>query len=408
MRFAHLADCHIGSWRDPKLREISTKAFIKAIDSCVAGKVDFILISGDLFNTSLPSIDLLKEATTKLKELQELGIPVYIIAGSHDFSPSGKTMLDVLEKAGLLVNVAKGEVQENTLKLNFTVDKKTGAKITGLLGKKGSLEKEYYEALDKEELEKEEGYKIFLFHSALTEFKPEDLKDIESHPLSLLPRNFDYYAGGHVHYIFDKEEKDYGKIVFPGPLFPNNFKELEDLERGGFYFVEVDSNGKTKTEYQPIQIHNVLKINIDADHKAPEQIEEEIKEQIKGKELNNTIVTIRVKGILGSGKSSDINWKEIFQLIYDKSAYFVMKNTNALNTKEFEEIKIQASSVEEIENKLIKEHLQQVKVAGYSAEEEEKLTKQLIGALSLERGEGETVSSFQARVKEKVNSVLKF
>ena len=75
-----------------------------------------------------------------------------------------------------------------------------------MLGKKGSLEKEYYQALDKENLEKETGYKIFLFHSALTEFKPEELKDIESHPLSLLPKNFNYYAGGHVHYVFDKEE----------------------------------------------------------------------------------------------------------------------------------------------------------------------------------------------------------
>ncbi|MBW2978096.1 metallophosphoesterase [Candidatus Woesearchaeota archaeon] len=406
MLFAHLSDCHIGSWRDPKLRDISLKAFVKAIDACIDKKVDFILISGDLFNTSLPSIDLLKETTTKLKQLKDINIPVYTIAGSHDFSPSGKTMLDVLEKAGLITNVAKGEVQENKLKLNFTVDKKTGAKITGLLGKKGSLEKEYYQALDKENLESETGYKIFLFHSALTEFKPEALKDIESHPLSLLPKKFNYYAGGHVHYIFDKKEEDYGLITFPGPLFPNNFKELEDLERGGFYFVEVDENNKTKIEYQPIQIHNLFKINIDAEHKSPEQIEEEIKEEIKGKEFNNTIITIRVKGTLASGKPSDVNWKEIFQILYDKSAYFVMKNTNALTTEEFEEIKVQASSVEEIENKLIKEHLQQIKVAGYDAKQEEQLTKQLMETLSLEKEEGETVASFTSRIKDKVNSIL--
>jgi len=408
MRFAHIADCHIGSWRDPKLRDISTNAFIKAVDTCINKKVDFILISGDLFNTSLPSIDLLKEATIKLKELKDLNIPVYMVAGSHDFSPSGKTMLDVLEKAGLVFNVAKGDVIEDKLKLNFTVDKKTGAKITGMLGKKGSLEKEYYQALEKENLEKEEGYKIFLFHSALTEFKTEELKDIESHPLSLLPKKFNYYAGGHVHYIFDKEEKDYGLIAFPGPLFPNNFKELEDLERGGFYIAEV-KDGKTKIEYEPIQIHNVFKINIDAEHKTPEQVEDELLEKIKGKEFNNTIITIRVKGILASGRTSDINWKDIFQMLYDKSAYFVMKNTNSLETKEFEEIKVQASSVEEIENKMIKEHLQQIKVAGYNAEEEEKLTKELMENLSLEKVEGETVYNFESRYLLKfhyLNNVL--
>ena len=32
MKFAHMADVHIGAWRDPKLRDLSTLAFIKAID----------------------------------------------------------------------------------------------------------------------------------------------------------------------------------------------------------------------------------------------------------------------------------------------------------------------------------------------------------------------------------------
>ena len=34
-----------------------------------------------------------------------------------------------------------------------------------------------------------------MFHTALTEFKPEELDSMESQPLSLLPKNFDYYAG---------------------------------------------------------------------------------------------------------------------------------------------------------------------------------------------------------------------
>lgn len=147
MKFAHLADCHIGGWRDPKLRNIAAQAFERAIDLCVEKNVDFILIAGDLFNTSLPSVDGLKIVVKKLKELKDINIPVYLIAGSHDFSPSGKTMLDVLENAGLFVNVAKGEDVDGKLKLNFTIDEKTGAKITGLLGKKGGLEKGYYEEL---------------------------------------------------------------------------------------------------------------------------------------------------------------------------------------------------------------------------------------------------------------------
>ncbi len=401
MKFAHLADCHIGSWRDPKLRDISTKAFIKAIDLCIEKNVDFILISGDLFNTSLPNIDNLKKTVTKLKELKDKNIPVYIIAGSHDFSPSGKTMLDVLENAGLFVNVAKREIIDDKLKLNFTIDNKTGAKITGLLGKKGGLEKKYYKDLIRENLENEPGYKIFMFHSAITEFKPKDLEKMDSQPLSLLPKNFNYYAGGHPHYVFNTKEKDYGIIAYPGPLFPNNFRELEKLGNGGFYLVEDD-----KLEWQQIQIYNTYHINIDCNHKTIEEIEEELSREIQDKELIDTIVTIRLEGTLKSGKPSDINFKEIFNKFHEKGAYFVMKNTNKLASKEFEEIKIEEKSVEDIEENLIKEHLGQIKVKDLDISTEEELTKELIKILNQERKEGERVFDFEKRVNEEVEKVL--
>lgn len=451
MKFAHLADCHIGSWRDPKLRDVNTKAFIKAVDTCIEQKTDFILIAGDLFNTPLPALDNLKTTVNRLKQLKDLDIPVYIIAGSHDFSPSGKTIIDVLEEAGLLINVVKGEDIDGKLRLNFTVDKKTGAKITGMLGRKGALEKSYYENLLKENLEQEQGYKIFIFHSALTEFKPQELKDMESHPLSLLPKNFNYYAAGHVHYIFEKQEDNYGLIAYPGPLFPNNFAELEKLGRGGFYIVEtieaqqeVDSASggqvgeggreevqteapmdrqegdgeqdhtqaeaptqptKTKITWHPIQIYNIETIILDCNNKTPEQIEEEIKNQIKNREFNNTIVLIRLSGVLSSGKSTDINFKELYEILYNKAAYFVMRNTNALITKEFEEIKVDIKAVEDIESSIIKEHLGQIKVNGFDAEKEELLTKELIQILSQDRSEM-TKTDFEDRVKNDVNKIL--
>ena len=68
MKYAHLADLHLGSWRDQKMRDLSTNSFLKAIDLCVNDKVDFILFAGDLFNTSLPPLDILKIVTKKLKE----------------------------------------------------------------------------------------------------------------------------------------------------------------------------------------------------------------------------------------------------------------------------------------------------------------------------------------------------
>lgn len=401
MKFAHLADCHIGGWRDPKLRDISAKALSKAVSICIEKNVDFVLISGDLFNTSLPSIDSLKSVVAELKKLKDKGIRVYMIAGSHDFSPSGKTMLDVLEGAGLAVNVVKGSIEGNKLRLRFTVDKKTGAKITGMIGKKGMLEKGFYESLDRENLESESGYKIFMFHTALTEFKPKDMKDMDSAPLSLLPKGFDYYAGGHVHYVFETEEKGYGKIVFPGPLFPNNFRELENLERGGFYIVE----GKS-AEWHPLQILNTFHISVNCNMKSPEEISSEIKKEIMNKEFIDTIVTIRLYGKMSSGKISDINLKEIFDILYEKSAYFVMKNTNKLVSEEFEEVKINSLSSDELESELIKEHAGQISCPMISRDDETEITKQLMRVLESERHEGERVYEFEERIKKDVDKII--
>jgi DNA repair exonuclease SbcCD nuclease subunit len=141
MKFSHIADSHIGSWRDPRLKDMGMDSFIYAIDCSIKEKVDFVLISGDLFNTALPSIDHVRLVFRKLKELKENNIPLYFIAGSHDFSPSGKTMLDIIEEAGLGINVMKGEIIDGKLNLKFTEDNKTKAKITGIIGKKGMLDK---------------------------------------------------------------------------------------------------------------------------------------------------------------------------------------------------------------------------------------------------------------------------
>ena len=399
MKFAHIADCHIGSWREPKLRESSTTAFVNAIGKCVDENVDFVLISGDLFNTSIPPVDNLRIVVEKLKWLKDSNIPVYIVAGSHDFSTTGKTMLDVLESAGLVVNVAKGKVEGETLYLDFTVDRKTGVKIAGMLGKKGGLEKDYYESLARENLEKEEGCKIFMFHTALTELKPKELEKMDSAPVSFLPKGFDYYAGGHVHIVDNKSLEGYRNIVYPGPLFPNSFSEIEKLQNGGFYIVD---NGEIR--YEPIVIHPTSSIKIDCRNKNPEEVEKEIDNEIKGKEFLNTIVTLRLFGQLKTGLPSDVNFKEIFKKFYGKGAFFVMKNVNKLTSKDFEEVKVETGSVDEIEERLINENAGQS--GAFNAVKEKEMIKGLMNVLSAEKLEGENTADFERRIKKEVEGIF--
>ncbi|MBR9699668.1 exonuclease SbcCD subunit D [Candidatus Woesearchaeota archaeon] len=392
MKYAHIADCHIGGWRDPQLSDLSIKAFELAIDKVIEEKVDFVLLAGDLFNTSLPAVDKLKEATRKLKQLKDNDIPVYMIAGSHDYSPSGKTMLDVLENAGLAVNVCKGEEKDGKLHLKFTIDKKTGAKITGILGRMGSLDKNYFENLAREPLEKETGYKIFLFHALLTELKPKNLDKVDSHPLSLLPKNFNYYAGGHPHFVHNEDMKGYGRVCYTGPLFPNSFSELEELGNGGFFIVENDEVKRIS-----IKLYDVERISIGCNHDTAEQAEEKLRKALD-KDLKSKIVTMRMSGTLESGKPSDIDFRQLFTEAKAKGAFAILRNTSALTSKEFEEIKVELSNPEEVEEKLIEEYIDKDSVS---------LTKELLKTLDTQKQEGETVYVFEKRLKDEIDRILR-
>ncbi|HLC70849.1 MAG TPA: exonuclease SbcCD subunit D [Candidatus Nanoarchaeia archaeon] len=404
-KYAHLADLHLGSWREDKMRDLSTKAFLRAMEKCKQEKVDFILFAGDIFNTSLPALDTLKIVTKTLKELHDASIPIYTIAGSHDFSPSGKTMIDVLENAGLLINVCKGTVdpQTNLLQLKFTQDPKTQAKITGMLGRKGQLDKFYYQNLSRDNLEQELGYKIFMFHTTISEMKPKHLEQIEGEPVSFLPQGCNYYAGGHIHHPTKIELPGYGTLTYPGALFPNNFAEIEKYSHGGFYIITVNNNEQDVT-WVPIEVNKHHHLEVDCAHKSPEIIMQEMRAHFQGKLWNDTLITLRLSGTLQEGKVTDLNFKEIYASLYEQGAYWVMKNATNLSSPEFQEIKIAESNPELIEERLIQEHLQQSTVFG--KERENHLIKSLLAGLNTMKREGETSTDFQKRIETEAEKIV--
>jgi DNA repair protein SbcD/Mre11 len=407
MKFAHLADCHIGGWRDPKLNDISIQSFEKTIDACIEQHVDFILIAGDLFNTAYPGIEALKTATKKLKEVKDSGIRTYLIAGSHDFSPTGKTMLDVLEHAGLAKNVTRGEIINDKLKLHFTIDGPTGAKITGILGKKGQLDKKYYQNLLREDLEKEEGFKIFMFHTTITELKPKEMERVDSTEITFLPKNFNYYAGGHVHIVKNFSLENYKNVIYPGPTFPNSFSELEKLKQGGLYFYEKKEGEEEKITYHPIKIKETETIQISCNNKEPKEIEQEIEQALTKRDVQDKIVTLRIEGKLASGKRSDINFKAITTIAAEKGCYMLLKNTNKLESDTFEEIKIHVDDNNNIEQQIIREHLNQIKMKNLTETKEKELIHNLIQTLQEAKKEGETKNEHEDRTKNNVKLLLK-
>ena len=380
MKFAHLADCHLGGWRDEKLKKIGHESFSLAVDKCIEKEVDFVLISGDLFNTSVPSIDSLKHAAKELKRLNDSSIPCYVITGSHDHSPSGKTMVDVLEEAGLLVNVMKVEDE----KLHLTTDEKTEVKLAGVYGRRLGLEREDYASLDLSEAEKTSGFKIFLFHTALEEFKPNELKHVDCQSYKELPRGFNYYAGGHVHYLFQKNIDD-GLLTYPGALYPNNFKELEEFKIGHFYIV----NENLEVEDVRLSIKDVVSKTISVDGLRPIEAEEKILREVRDLDCEDEIVTLRIEGTIIEGRTSDIDLNKIDKEL--SSAYAVLKNTNKLQVvEEGEEMMIEEENPEKIELQMVEEKLDDA--------EKKKIANTLISDLVLEKSEGEKIQDFEDRV----------
>ena len=421
VKFAHLADCHLGAWRNENLNKIGYQAFEKAIEKIIEEQVDFVIISGDLYDISNPKVDVVDLATKELKKLKDNDIPVYGIMGSHDFSPSDRSMLRPLISAELFINVSKGSMidDDKKLKLIFTEDPKTKIKLSGLRARKRSLEIEDYRILDRESLETEKGIKTFVFHTLLSELKPTEYKDMVSAPKSLLPRNFVYYAGGHMHKTLPEKLRegdtpfkinDKTKIIYPGALFPVNFRELEQYQYGGFCIVsgEIDIQSESSNleiQYVPIKIQEVVPLYIDCNNKSVMKVQELLENTIRTTDFTNKIVTLRIFGTLSSGKAYEIKSNDTVQKIKEKGAYEVLVNKSALSSKEYKSIsKPSGKTNKEIEDTYIYEHAQKIAIKSINKKDMEHKIHNLLEILGIEREEGTMVKDYD---KEMINNFEK-
>jgi len=238
---------------------------------------------------------------------------------------------------------------------------------------------------------------LFVFHTAISEYKPKSLSQMPSMPLSFLPEGFAYYAGGHVHEAFITQARGEGWIVMPGPVFPNNFSELEKLESGSMIIVEF-TNG-FKPELMQLKVIEKKTILIELDGKSPEQANTELFSALQ--EVQDKLVLIRLTGTLAEGRLSELKFQEAFSKAYSAGAYLVLKNSSKAQSKEFEALSISVRPSEDIEARLIAEH------SSGQFEDEAKLVKALLNALSQEKLEGETRTAYEERIKLAFNDATK-
>lgn len=402
-KFAHLADCHIGAQKYPELKELEMQAFKMCLDKCILEKVDFIVISGDLFNSNLPNMGAVKEAVEKMREVRDQGIPIYVNYGSHDYSPNETSIIDLLNSAGLIKKIVEGQVEDGKLKLKFFQDPGTGAKLCGISARKMGLESSYYEALDREILENEDGFKIFVFHSAISDFKPEFLSEMDSIPLSLFPKGFDYYAGGHVHLHSEHYPEQFGPIIYPGPSFGSYSKDMEISAKGekrGFYLVNFQDEVE-KVEFIPLPVCEYEYLQEDANGKNAVQVQNNLIERLEKLDVGKKVVLVKIRGQLSGGKTSSIDSRAIKDLLIRKGALYVGINRHGLTSMEQVKVKITESDIPAIEKRLFADRVGDVNLSLRELKKDNgiKLAVELLRTLREEQKLNEKKKDYEERVK---------
>ncbi len=386
VKFAHMADVHLGGWKQEPLQELNFKAFEAAIDRSIKERVDFVLIAGDLFDTAYPPIETLKRSFFEFRKLKEARIPCFIIAGSHDYSVSGKTFLDVLEKAGFCKNVADFEDNGEKIILNPTVY--NGVALYGYPGKRSGLE---VPDLRRVKFNDTPGmFKIFMIHTAIDKAvsSPGVMDSVET---ALLPKA-DYYAMGHLHIDYEMDN-----FVYAGPIFPNNFQELEDLQKGRFYLVDTEApNPLTKVDLKMKDIIS-FEFRVTDALRATETIIAELDK----KNLDDKIVLLRIRGEIENGKTSDIKFNKIEEFLKQKNAYFMLRNTHDLNQKDVA-LEIEVKDSENIEDDTTEIYSEQ------NPSDFNSLIPLLLNSLAIEKQEGETSETFLNRLVAETKKVLNF
>jgi exonuclease SbcD len=418
-KFAHITDCHLGSWRNPKLRDLNLQAFERAISISIKEQVDFILITGDFFDVNIPQLAPVKKAVEILKRARDSGIPIYMIYGSHDFNTANISMIDILHSAELFIKPTEFQFNSDSVMLKFFVDKKTGAKITGISGRKVGLDKEIYEKLDKKKLESEDGFKIFLLHKGIQEILPLNMQFRDSLPISLVPKGFDYYGGGHIHKRVEKKI-DNSVIIYPGPLFGSTFQDLEETAKGekrGFYIISFDKQ-IFECKFIEIKVAEVLYNEIFSQKWSSEKLKDEITKNISELEVKNKIVLIKVKGKL-FGKRSNIDFGKFGLDISKRGAILSFININNLSTDEARSIVVQSGNKFDIEREIFHESIKNfqtestlsIKVKNQinsklTGKPGENISISLLDILRNEKLENENTSTYDDRIISYAKSVF--
>jgi len=209
MLFSHISDTHLGLVQyGSEEREIDVyNAFNQAIDTSIKDHVNFVIFAGDIFHVPNPSGTAIVQMANALKRLKQNNIESFFILGEHDISRIRSTPIPYVYhnlEFSKYIGQGKSVKYKDILLVGF--DKMRKGEIPQF--------EEKFAAIDNI-AKNHSGHKILVMHQGITEFN-KFAGELQS---TDLPKNFTYYAMGHLH---DHDIKSFnhlgGPVAYPGSI----------------------------------------------------------------------------------------------------------------------------------------------------------------------------------------------
>lgn len=253
--FIHAADLHLGSQLKGLgaygqamaecYRAASARAFENLVEDAISRQVEFVVISGDIFDGDYKDFSVGLEFTRQMVRLMNKGIRVYAISGNHD------NETDISKKLRLPENVSLFPARS----AKSIPDERTGAVLHGQ-GFTGQAETNNLALAYPKPIPGK--LNIGLLHTSCegnsehATYAPCSVEQLRNH-------GYDYWALGHVHNAAVLHETPY--IVFPGNL---QGRHIRETGAKGYVVVNVDDHEITSLEKVYCDVARWARINIAA------------------------------------------------------------------------------------------------------------------------------------------------
>ncbi len=282
MLFSHISDTHLGLVQyGSEEREIDVyNAFNQAIDTSIKDHVDFVIFAGDIFHVPNPSGTAIVQMANALKRLKQNNIESFFILGEHDISRIRSTPIPYVYhnlEFSKYIGQGKSVKYKDILLVGF--DKMRKGEIPQF--------EEKFAAIDNI-AKNHSGHKILVMHQGITEFN-KFAGELQS---TDLPKNFTYYAMGHLH---DHEIKSFnhlgGPVAYPGSIELTISEGIKETKKG---FFQVDISG-SEAKSNWIQLDTRPQFSFKTNYDDLIKSVDEITEKLSNFELK-PIIELKVLG----------------------------------------------------------------------------------------------------------------